>query len=210
MRKKPIIIKNMKRLFKILIFTVLILIFKLTNSYSHSPDDVKQILDIMDKRTGLVLFQKPCGYINKNTIYLPDIYESLRDNGLDSIPINIILEIVDQFDSPDYTNWTYSDFPNKVIINNKDALISYKTELTRIGLSDKSAKKRLRKQISSFNNYRIKEINYISRPLFHQSGIYAVIQHDNCVNLTGGGGVTLFTKVNGKWIDYGSIYGWVC
>jgi hypothetical protein len=200
----------MKKLLEILLITGFILVINSVNTYSQTPNDVRQILDLMSKRTGLILYQKPSGYISKNKIYLNDIYEFLKDNGLDSIPSNIILEMADRFDNPDYTNWTYTDFPNKVIINKKDTVITYKTELKRIGLIDKSDKKRLRKQISNFNYYKIKEINYISRPIFHESGEYAVVQHDNCVNLTGGGGVSLFKKVNRKWIEYGSIYWWAC
>ena len=200
----------MKGLIEILLITLLIQSIYCINAYSQTPYDIRQILDLTDKRSGLILFKKPSGYIDKNKIYLPNIYEFLRDNGLDSIPGKIILEMADKFDNPDFTNWTYSDFPDKVIINKKDTFLSYRTELKRIGLTCKSDKKRLRRQISNFNYYKIKEIYFISRPIFNESGEYAVIQHDNCVNLTGGGGVTIFRKVNGKWINYGSIYRWAC
>src|SRR4030042_787429 len=129
----------------------------------------------------------------------------LKENALDSISKSIITDLADKFSSPDYRDWTSSDFPNKILIDNRDTILTYKKELTRLGYTDKNAKKELRSQINTFNNYEIKHVYRISRPIFHVSGEYAVIQYDNCVNLFGGGVVLLFRKVNGKWVDYISI-----
>ena len=200
----------MNPIFKRIIILFTLFSFGLNDSFSQTQDDIKQILDLVAKKIGLIVYQHPTGYINKNKLYVPDLNHFLTDNGMDSIPYSVILSLVDKFKDSNNSNWTYLDFPEKVIINKKDTILTYKTEVNRLGLTDKLDKKQLRQQINNFNYSQIKEINYISRPLFEDSGNYAVIQYDNCSNLIGGGAVILLRKVNGKWIDYGFLYGWKC
>jgi len=192
------------------LITTLIQTFGFIECFSQTSNDYRQILDLIGNQTGLVLYKSPIGYINKDKLYLPDIDEFIREKGLDSVPKSVILELADKFDKSDKKDWSYLDFPNKVIISNRDTLISFRNECKRIDLTDKSEKKKLRKQISNFNYSDLKNIYFLSRPIFSSSGDYAVIQYDNCVNLMGGGGVILFKKINGKWIDYIRIYRWAC
>lgn len=195
---------------RFLVIITIILTFGIFECFSQTSNDLRQILDLIGNQTGLVLFKTPIGFINKDKLYFPDIDESIREKGLDSVPRSVILELADKFDKVDKKDWTYLDFPNKVIINKRDTLISFRNECKRIGLTDKSNKKRLRKQIANFNYSDLKIAYYLSRPIFSSSGDYAVIQYDNCVNLSGGGGVILFKRINVKWIDYIRIYSWVC
>ena len=198
------------RRIKFILIIPLIHTLGLIECFSQASNDYRQILDLIGNQTGLVYFKTPIGFINKDKLYLPDIYEFIREKGLDSVPKSVILELADKFDKPDKKDWSYLDFPNKVIVSKRDTLISFRNECKRIGLTDKSDKKKLRKQIANFNNSDLKDIYFLSRPIFSSSGEYAVIQYDNCVNLMGGGGVILFKKINGKWIDYIRIYRWVC
>ena len=180
------------------------------DSFSQTDDDTKQILKIVADNTSIIVFEDPSGFINKDRIDFQEIQLILKANALDSIPKSIINDLADKFSSPDHKNWTYSDFPSKILISKRDTILRYKKELTRLGLTEINAKKELRNQINAFNYSEIKPVYRISQPIFHKSGEYAVIQYDNCINLSGGGSVILFKKVNGKWIDYISIYSWKC
>lgn len=192
------------------IFLYFIVTVGVLDVFSQTDDDIKQIIKIVAEKTSLIVFKDPSGFIKKDKIDFHEIQLFLKENALDSIPKSIITDLADKFLSPDFKSWTYSDFPSKILISNRDTILTYKKELTRLGFTDKSAKKELRNQVNTFNYYKIKPVYRISRPIFHDSGEYAVIQYDNCVNLFGGGSVILFKKVNGKWTDYISIYGWDC
>src|SRR4030042_981141 len=195
----------MASLFKRSIIIILVMTLGFLDSFSQTDDDIKQVIKIVSENTSLIVFKKPSGFIKKDRIDFHEIQLYLKENALDSISKSIITDLADKFSSPDYRDWTSSDFPNKILIDNRDTILTYKKELTRLGYTDKNAKKELRSQINTFNNYEIKPVYRISRPIFHVSGEYAVIQYDNCVNLFGGGVVLLFRKVNGKWVDYISI-----
>ena len=178
--------------------------------FSQTDNDTKQILKIVAEKKSLIVFEDPSGFIKKDRIDYQEIQLSLKENALDSIHKSIIDDLADKFSSPDHKSWTYSESPGKILIIKRDTILRYGKELTRLGFNEKNAKEELRDQINAFNNYEIKPIYRISRPIFHYSGEYAVIQYDNCINLFGGGLVILFKKVNGKWVDYISIYSWKC
>jgi hypothetical protein len=189
---------------------VTLLIFGTQNSFAQTDNDITQIIGIVSKSTSFIVFNDPSGFLNKDKIDFNEISQLLKENALDSIPKQIISDLADNFSCPDFRKWTYSDFPNKILINNRDTVLTYKIELIRLGFTNKDTKRNLKNQINNFNYYQIKPVYRISRPLFHSSGEYAVVQYDNCVNLFGGGVVLLFKKINGKWIDYIPIYGWKC
>jgi hypothetical protein len=184
--------------------------FGFPDLFSQTDDDIKQIINIVSDKTSIIVFREPSGFITKDKIDFHEIHHFLKENALDSIPNSIITDLADKFSSPDYKLWTYSDFPDKILINSRDTILTYKKELKRLGFTDKGSRMKLKNQINNFTYYKIKPVYRISRPIFNESGEYAVIQYDNCIDLFGGGVVILFKKVNGKWLEYIPIYGWHC
>ncbi len=174
-----------------------IFIFSFIEIYPQTDNDVMQILDLISNKTDLIIFKNPSGYISKEKLlfFISDAKRFEKDKEIVNIPDSIINELSDRFNKPDSANWTYSDFPNKIIISKRDTFLDFRKECARLGLMDKNAKKTLRGQINKFNNSELKDIAYISHPLICKSFDYAIVQFDNCINLSGGGKVLLLKKV---------------
>ena len=125
---------------------------------------------------------------------------------LDSLNIQELIAKIDTVEI-DYAKWTKSELNNRILVS-EGVKIDLDTEITNFFDKSKEEKKKLKKEINSFNNEKSGLRNYpisISRPIITNAGNMAFI---TIIRGNSGGSSLLFKFENEKWEYYDYLERW--
>ena len=170
-------------------------------------------LILADATKGLALIDRSpllYNYTIKDTI---TFHESLRDQK-PSISDSVLIQLISNEHNADTSNWTDRELPNSIIVHGFAGHISFAAVKTKLNLTDKK-KLRLYKRLVRFYNSGSTDgqqltIDWISRPVYDNSGKYAMIQNYSRCNgmLCGQFELSLYHLENGTWINVGFLEIW--
>lgn len=108
----------------------------------------------------------------------------------------------------DLTKWCENEIPNKILVEPKE-FVKPKVGLEKIKWTTKEEKKAIVKEIRKYNRNNTMWPRfpvYISRPVYSESGSYAII---GIINGGSTGKVSLYKKTEGKWTMVSDLKSWV-
>lgn len=172
---------------------------------SFSQDSqYKQLIDTAAKKAGLFVGIQPETYFKVN-----DIDTSFYDNyHIDSL---VFKELVNNAKHPDTSSWSDIELGKSIVVKTRDEYIYLKDVLKKFKTTNKQEIKSYRNIVNDFNNTDSwdKNISYFSRPVFDNSGQFAIIQYDNGHSgLAGGGEIILYHFEGNRWKEIEGLVGW--
>lgn len=171
----------------------------------------KGLLDTVFKYSGLFVGVKPIEQLRLNHKRMWRYAEDLKGYSGATLDTAIVLQIIINSSNPDTTLWSEQELPKLIIIHNPEEEIFISNLSDRFGLTDKKSIRNYRKQITEFNQSDSfdRNIYYFSRPVFDNSGKFAIVQYNNAHSGLGGrGAITLYELINSSWIEIGPIVKW--
>ncbi len=172
----------------------------------------KGLLDTVFKYSGLFVGAKPIEQLKLNHKSMLRYAEDLKGYSGATLDTAIFRQIIINSSNPDTTLWSEQELPKLIIVHNPEEEIYISNLAERFGLADKKSIRNYRKQITEFNqsNSFDRNIYYFSRPVFDNSGRFAIVQYNNAHSgLGGGGAIKLYELINSSWIEIGPIVLWV-
>jgi hypothetical protein len=107
--------------------------------------------------------------------------------------------------------WQDGEFKNLLVVQSRDQEISRKYLIEKLHLSGKKQIRYFTRQINRYNEMDPSDRNiyYFSKPVYNNSGDYAIVQWDNGHSgLSGGGGINLYHLEGNEWLEAGVISSW--
>jgi hypothetical protein len=107
--------------------------------------------------------------------------------------------------------WQDGELKNLLVVQNREQEISKRYLMEKLNLAGKKQIRYFTRQINRYNETDPSDRNiyYFSKPVYNNSGEYAVVQWDNGHSgLSGGGGVNLYHLEGNDWFEVGVISSW--
>jgi hypothetical protein len=120
-------------------------------------------------------------------------------------------EIIDNAASLDTAAWEDDELNNLVVVNGRSENIAKDYVIKKLHLSGKKQMRYYSRYVSRYNETEVadREIYYFSKPVYSNSGKYAVIQWDNAQGeLSGRAGINLYHLDGSEWKEVGVISSW--
>lgn len=136
-------------------------------------------------------------------------YEYNTNKKLDTI---MFAQIIKNAAHPDTASWKEEELNKFLIYAPNDGKVSKEYALRKLALSDTAKIKEMEHLINQYNgsdNY-YRNLYHFSRPVFDDSGRFAIVQWDNGhAGRSGGGEMDLYELIGDSWIKMGNIMHWV-
>ena len=107
--------------------------------------------------------------------------------------------------------WQDGEFKNSLVVSSREQEISKKYLVEKLKLVGKKQLRYYTRQINRYNEAEAADRNifYFSKPVYNNSGDYAIVQWDNGHGtLSGGGGINLYQLEGNEWLKAGVISSW--
>jgi hypothetical protein len=119
-------------------------------------------------------------------------------------------EIITNSVSVDTTGWKDGELKNLLVVQNREEQISKEYMIRKLNIT---GSKQLRFFLRIISNYNLsgsseRNIFYFSKPVYSNSGKYAVVQWENRHNGSGGGGISLYRLQENQWKEIGLVSSW--
>ena len=119
-------------------------------------------------------------------------------------------EIITNSSSVDTTGWKDGELKNLLVVQNREEQISKEYMIRKLNIT---GSKQLRFFLRIISNYNLsgsseRNIFYFSKPVYSNSGKYAVVQWENRHNGSGGGGISLYRLQENQWKEIGLVSSW--
>jgi len=119
-------------------------------------------------------------------------------------------EIITNSSSVDTTGWKDGELKNSLVVQNREEQISKEYMIRKLNIT---GSKQLRFFLRIISNYNLsgsseRNIFYFSKPVYSNSGKYAVVQWENRHNGSGGGGISLYRLQENQWKEIGLVSSW--
>ena len=170
-------------------------------------------LILADAAKGLVLIDRAPILFNYTIKDTTTFHESLRDQKT-TISDTVLIQLISNEHNADTSNWTDRELPNSITVDGFAGHISFAAVKAKLNLTDKK-KLRLYKRLVRFYNSGSTDgqklnIHWISRPVYDNSGKYAMIKNYSRCNgmLCGQFELSLYHLENGTWVNVGFLQLW--
>lgn len=191
--------------FFLLFFLFGSLVFGQANHY-------RGLLDTVSKQHHLsFVSSKPISKIGLDEKEMWNYFYFFRDYGKKVLDTIMFLKIIKNIKTADTTKWTDKELKGVVLVDSRDESIDANSFIRKFSLTDKRLIRYFKKQINQINSTAPfnKSILYLSRPIFDDSGRFAVIQWDNAHSGLGGGGrIVLYQFEGNQWKEVGAVMNW--
>jgi len=137
--------------------------------------------------------------------------ENLMDYSDKVLDTVMFSEIIKNAASPDTSTWKEEELKNLLVVNTRDEAISKKYLIEKLNLAGKKQMRYYTRHINRYNETdpNDRNIYFFSKPVYSNSGRYAVVQWDNGnKDFTGGGGINLYHLEGKEWAEVGVISRW--
>lgn len=136
-------------------------------------------------------------------------YEYNTNKKLDTV---MFAQIIKNAAHPDTTYWREDELKRFLLFAPKDEKVLKEYALRKLALNDTAKIKEIERLVNQYNgtNEYYRNLYHFSRPVFDDSGRFAIIQWDNGhAGKSGGGEMDLYGLVRDRWIKMGNIMHWV-
>ena len=157
-------------------------------------------------RHALVVASHALDHIKLDAKEMNTYAENLLDNSGEVLDTNMFSEIIRNADGVDTNDWSDSELNNLLVVQSKNPEISKKYLFKKLNLSGKKQIRYYTRQINKYNEAKPADRNiyYFSKPVYSNSGKYAVVQWESGQN----GGIHLYHLNGNEWKEVGVVSNW--
>ncbi|OGX81967.1 hypothetical protein BEN47_04920 [Hymenobacter lapidarius] len=177
----------------------------------HVVTQTQQLLNSVINRRGALVELRPLHRLYWSVGDTADSMVKRRGGplALDVISKRKLAEIISNSAGLDTAAWTTQELDSVIFVVNQEQYLRSQVEIKRLKIADKRLISFYKKIIWRYNNTSPanRRVTAFSRPVFDNSGTYAVIAFDNGYLLSGGGAIILY-KRDPEWREVGLIKKW--
>jgi hypothetical protein len=189
--------------------TVLTILLLTVVTFGFAQSNEQIVLDSTVRHFGLFLHRKP---IQPNNAFVHVYTDSLRfcnnTRSREFVPPKAQIQLYTNLIKGDTSTWRATEFPQKVKVSSRSGRITSAKIKKHFSQGQWP---QIKKLIHGYNGTReiMREIAYVSRPVFDSTFTYAAVLIDALVGNVGGGGkVLLFHKQRVGWHFVGKWSSW--
>ena len=188
-----------------------ILMAMLIIHFSLIRSDSKVIESATFSKHALVVSSQPRKNIKLDPNDMKEYSKNLMEYSGQLLDTTMFAEIIRNSGALDTYVWQDGELKNLLVVQSRDQEISKNYLIEKMNLSGKKQIRYYTRQINRYNETDPSERNiyHFSKPVYSNSGKYAIVQWDNGHSkLSGGGGINLYHLQENKWIEVGVISNW--
>ena len=191
---------------------IFLLLFLCSNSFGQTTCYQNLLDTAISGRSGVFVNSKPLSVTRLDPKDMWQYIENLREYSSQKLDTVIFSEIIYNTKLPDTALWVDEELPKSLLVKERDATVSKKYALQKLGWNDDKQIRFIKRQVNKFNSAETidKNLSFFSRPVFDNSKTFAIVQWDNGHSyLGGGGGIILYQLQNDMtWKECGIISTW--
>jgi hypothetical protein len=159
----------------------------------------------------LVVSSQTIQEISLDENHMTTYAENLLEYSSELLDTTMFSEIIQNAGSPDTAAWKDGELKNLLVIGKRDEEISKKYLFQKLTISGKKQIRYYTRYINRYNETEPADRNiyYFSKPIYNNSGEFAIVQWDNGHGgLSGEGGINLYRLKGHEWTEVGVIDSW--
>jgi hypothetical protein len=159
----------------------------------------------------LVAGAAPISKINLDPARMEEYADNFIRTSNKQLDTTMFSQIIRNAASLDTSDWKDDELKNLFLVNAKEENISKNYLFRKLKLSSKKRIKFYTREINRYNSTEPSDRNiyYYSRPVYDNSGEYAIVQWNNGHSgMVGGGGIKLYHLEDMAWVEVGEVCSW--
>lgn len=190
----------------------IILLWLTSSSYGQTAPYQQLLYKAFRGKDALIVCSTPLKSIEfdgKDMYSYFSYYQNWSHKTLDTI---MVANIFRNARSIDTSEWTPAELHSYIIVENRNETIYAGKALRKLQLANKGQRRLARQKIRDYNQAGIHDRNifYFSRPVFDDSGKFAIVRWDNGHGgLGGGGAILLYQLQEDGWNLAGKLMSWM-
>jgi len=191
------------------VFLILSVIAMFSFAYVREDNNVIHMATSQSKV--LVAGAAPISKINLDPARMEEYADNFIRTSNKQLDTTMFSQIIRNAASLDTSDWKDDELKNLFLVNAKEENISKNYLFRKLKLSSKKRIKFYTREINRYNSTEPSDRNiyYYSRPVYDNSGEYAIVQWNNGHSgMVGGGGIKLYHLEDMAWVEVGEVCSW--